>query len=248
MKEHRQLLDSYQEASWALAMERVAVRQGEEAKALEEQLWNDPMAAVPQEIVDHCKATIRRKFAVPPIRRAKDILTKVLVAAVVCALMTSVACAFSPDFKAFLLRAFYSIAETFTSITFQDPQVENVADDQGRITPQFHGLWFEWLPEGYEYVDGSETPTSQMVEFENGQSDFIRFRVANADSVTAYNYDHNGDSIVSVNVGDYPGQIVQNESGLTLVWVDSQRMKSISIHATNLTQDKLLQLARGLRY
>ena len=35
MKTHRELLDNYHEASWALAMEPVAIRQGEEAKALE---------------------------------------------------------------------------------------------------------------------------------------------------------------------------------------------------------------------
>lgn len=248
MKEHRQLLDSYQEASWALAMERVAVHQGQQAKGEEEALWSDPQAAVPQEVIDHCKATIRRKFSVPPIRRFKSVLTKVLVAAVVCALMTSVACAFSPEFKAFLLRAFYSIAENFTSITFQDPQVENVADNQGKITPEFHGLEFEWLPEGYAYVDGSETPTSQMVDFKNGQSELIRFRVTNSQDFTAYNYDHESDTISPVNIGKYQGQIIENENGATLVWVDTQRMKSISIFAANLSQDKLLQLARGLRY
>lgn len=61
-------------------------------------------------------------------------LTKVLVVAVICALMTSATCAFSPEFKAFLLRALYSIADPFTFITFQHPQVENAADNQGKIT------------------------------------------------------------------------------------------------------------------
>lgn len=248
MKTHRQLLDSYQEASWALAMEQVALRQGEQARVLEDQLREDPQAAVPQEVIDHCKDTIRRKFAVAPVRRVKSVLTKVLVAAVICALMTSVACAFSPEFKAFLLRAFYSIADTFTSITFQDPQVENVADNQGKITQELHGLRFEWLPEGYEYVDGAESPTAQWVDFENEQSDLICCRVARVDNSAAYNYDHSGDVIAGVAVGDYPGQIVQNENGLTLVWVDSQRMKSIFINATNLSQDKLIQLAESLRY
>lgn len=248
MKTHRQLLDSYQEASWALAMEQVALRQGEQARALEDQLREDPQAAVPQEVIDHCKDTIRRKFAVAPVRRVKSVLTKVLVAAAICALMTSVACAFSPEFKAFLLRTFYSIADTFTSITFQDPQVENVADNQGKITRELHGLRFEWLPEGYEYVDGAESPTAQWVDFQNEQSALIRCRVARADNSAAYNYDHSGDVIAGVEVGDYPGQIVRNEKGLTLVWVDSQRMKSISIFATNLSQDKLLQLAESLRY
>lgn len=248
MKTHRQLLDSYQEASWALAMEQVALRQGEQARALEDQLRDDPQAAVPQEVIDHCKDTIRRRFAVTPVRRVKSVLTKVLVAAAICALMTSVACAFSPEFKAFLLRAFHSFADTFTSITFQDPQVENLADNQGKITQELHGLRFEWLPEGYEYVDGAESPTAQWVDFENEQSDLIRCRVSRSDNSAAYNYDHSGDVIAGVEVGDYPGQIVQNENGLTLVWVDSQRMKSIFINATNLSQDKLLQLARGLRY
>lgn len=248
MKEHRQLLDSYQEASWALAMEQVSLRQGQEAKALEEQLWNDPKSAVPQEIIDHCKATIRRKFAVPPIRQVKSMLSKVLVAAVICALMTSMACAFSPDFKAFLLRAFYSIAETFTSITFQNPQIENVAETQGKITPELHGLEFEWLPEGYEYVDGAETPTSQWVDFQNEQSDMICFRVDSSGDRTAYNYNHEADTIIPVTIGNYQGQIIQNETGSGLVWVDSDRMKAISIFATNLPEDKLLQLARSLRY
>ena len=248
MKEYRQLLDSYQEASWALAMERVAVHQGQQAKAEEETLWNDPQAAVPQEVIDHCKATIRRKFSVPPIRRFKSVLTKVLVAAVVCALMTSVACAFSPEFKAFLLRAFYSIAENFTSITFQNPQVENVVLETEQFEQTYHGLRFEWLPEGYEYVDGSETPTSQMVDFKNGQSELIRFRVTNSQDLTAYNYDHEVDTALPVTVGDYQGQVIENENGLTLVWVDPQRMKSISIFAANLSQDKLLQLAESLRY
>lgn len=248
MKTHRQLLDSYQEASWALAMEQVALRQGEQARALEEQLRNDPQAAVPQEVIDHCKDTIRRKFAVAPVRRVKSVLTKVLAAAVICALMTSVACAFSPEFKAFLLRAFYSIADTFTSITFQDPQEGNLAEEQEPLDLEFHGLEFEWLPEGYEYVDGEESPTAQWVDFENEKSDLIRCRVARADNVTAYNYNHSGDSITSVDVGDYPGQIVQNENGSTLVWVDSQRMKSITIFVTNLSQDRLLQLAESLRY
>ena len=39
---HRELLDNYYEASWALAMEQVAVRQGERAKELQKQLEEDP--------------------------------------------------------------------------------------------------------------------------------------------------------------------------------------------------------------
>lgn len=248
MKEHRRLLESYQELSWALAMEQVAIRQGEQARGLEEQLQNDPQAAVPQEIIDHGKNTIRKKFAAAPIKRVKGALAKVLIAAVICALTISVACAFSPEFKEFLLRAFYSVAETFTSITFQDPEVENVANSQGKITPQFHGLCFEWLPEGYEYADGAETPVVQWVDFENDQQDTISVRIADSEDQTAYNYDYEQDTVTSITVGDHQGQIIENEDGMGLIWVDTGRMKSVSIYASHLSQKKLLQLAESLRY
>lgn len=97
-------------------------------------------------------------------------------------------------------------------------------------------------------MDEVESPITQWVDFQDEQSDLICCRVTRADNSVAYSYDHSGDVIAGVEVGEYSGQIVQNESGLTLVWVDSQRMKSISIFATNLSQDKLLQLSESLRY
>ena len=150
MKTHRELVDGYLDASWALAMERVAIRQGELAGALEEQLARDPDAAVPRRTVKRCRAAIRRAFA-PPARRVKTVLTRVLIAAALCGLLTTAACAVSPRFKAFLTHIFYSVAETFTAFTLQDPQIEDVGALQGEAQ-EFNGLRFEWLPEGYEYV------------------------------------------------------------------------------------------------
>ena len=83
----------------------------------------------------------------------------------ICALMTSVACAFLPELNVFLLRAFYSIADIFTSITFQDSKEGNLAEEQEPLELELHGLRFEWLPGDYEYVDGSEPPTAQRVDF-----------------------------------------------------------------------------------
>ena len=51
MKTHRELVDGYLDASWALAMERVAIRQGNLAGELAERLEQDPGAAVPRHTV-----------------------------------------------------------------------------------------------------------------------------------------------------------------------------------------------------
>ena len=126
MKTHQELVDSYLDASWALAMEKVAMRQGELAGELEKRLEKDPGAAVPRRTVKRCRAAIRKAFS-QPVRRVKAVLARVVIAAVLCGLLTTVACAISPDFKAFLTRIFYSVTEVFTAFTIQDPQMEDIS-------------------------------------------------------------------------------------------------------------------------
>lgn len=153
--------------------------------------------------MEHCKAAIRTAFRPTRAKRARSVLSKVLIAAVLCGIMTSAACAFSPSFREFLVRVFYSVADTFTAITFQDPQVEDVGSKQGAITYTNHGLRFEWIPEGYAYVDGSETPRTRRVDFENAQSGYIRVQVISHNDVFTYNYDSESGAATQVAVGSF---------------------------------------------
>lgn len=247
MKTHRELVEGYLDASWALAMEQVAVRQGELAGALEERLDRDPGAAVPRRTVKRCRAAIRRAFAPPPARRVKTVLTRVLIAAVLCGLLTTAACAVSPQFKAFLTHIFYSVAETFTSLTLRDPRIEDVSKSHGQAI-EVNGLRFEWLPEGYEYVDGNETERLRRAEFENDESDRIRVRVMAAEDASAYTYDSEDADGEPIEIGDHEGELIDEDGYLTLFWIDEQQGKVIIILATDLSEEGLLQLARALRY
>ena len=247
MKTHRELVDGYLDASWALAMERVAVRQGELAGALEERLARDPGAAVPRRTVKRCRAAIRRAFAPPPARRVRTVLTRVLIAAVLCGLLTTSACAVSTQFKAFLTHIFYSVAETFTSLTLRDPQIEDVSKSHGQAM-EVNGLRFEWLPEGYEYVDGEETERSRWVEFENERQEYIQIRVMGLAEAAAYTYDSESGEGERVAIGDYEGRLIDEGPYTLLFWVDEQRGEATMILASALSQEGILQLAESLRY
>ena len=246
MKTHRELVDGYLDASWALAMERVAIRQGDLAGELEERLEQDPGAAVPRRTVKRCRAAIRRAF-VPPVKRVKAVLARVVIAAALCGLLTTAACAISPDFKAFLTRIFYSVTEVFTAFTLQDPQTEDIGALQGHAY-EINGLRFEWLPEGYEYITGEETERSQWVEFENKDSDRIRIRVMNVEDASAYTYNSEENRGNTVSIGDFEGQIIEEKESNELLWIDDQRGKIIFVMATDLSQEGLLQLAESIRY
>lgn len=247
MKTHRELVDGYLDASWALAMEQVAVRQGELAGALEERLARDPGAAVPRRTVKRCRTAIRKAFAPPPVSRVKTVLARVVMAAVLCGLLTTAACAVSPQFKEFLTRIFYSVTETFTSFTLRDPQVEDVSKTHGQSI-EINGLRFEWLPEGYEYVDGQETERLRRVEFENEAHDYIRIRITDAGESSAYTYDNKAKRPTKVEIGEFEGWLDEKEEGYTLLWVDNELDKTIFIFSTNLPKERLLQLAESLRY
>ena len=246
MKTHRELVDGYLDASWALAMERVAIRQGDLAGELAERLEQDPGTAVPRHTVKRCRAAIRRAFS-PPMKRAKAVLARVVIAAVLCGLLTSAACAISPDFKEFLTRIFYSVTEVFTAFTLQDPQPEDIGALQGHAY-EINGLRFEWLPEGYEYVDGKETERLQRVEFENAKHEYIQIRVMDLAEASAYTYDSEENRGRIVSIEDFEGQIIEENESKELLWIDDQRGKIIFVMATDLSQEGLLQLAESIRY
>ena len=169
-----------------------------------------------------------------------------MIAAVLCGLLTTVACAISPDFKAFLTRIFYSVTETFTSFTMRDPKVENVTGMQGDTDQMYNRIRFEWLPEGYEYVDGEETERLRRVEFENEAQDYIRIRVTDVDESSAYTYDSISDNPDPVQIGEFKGWLSENDDSRALFWVDEQQNKAIIILATSLPREEILQLARSI--
>ena len=247
VKTHQELVDSYLDASWALAMEKVALRQGELAEELEERLKQDPDAAVPGRTIKRCRAAMRKAFAPPPVSRFKTVLARVVMAAVLCGLLTTVACAVSPQFKEFLTRIFYSVTEVFTAFTLQDPQTEDVGALQGHAY-EINGVRFEWLPEGYEYVDGQETERLRRVEFENAQHEYIQIRVMGLAEAAAYTYDSEESINSSVMVGEFEGQLIERKGSRALLWIDDQQDKAIFVIATDLSQESILQLARALRY
>jgi len=113
---------------------------------------------------------------------------------------------------------------------------------------EINGLRFEWLPEGYEYVDGEETERVRRVELENGEKDYIRVRVTNTSDSSAYTYDNEAKYPTKVQIGEFEGWLDEKEEGYTLLWVDSERNKTIFVFSTNLPKKRLLQLAESLRY
>ena len=123
MKNREQLWEDYEEARFALLMDALAEAEGEEALRLSEALNRDSEGALPPEVDRRCEAVIRGAFVQRRLhatgRTAVRWLTKVLVAAMLGAVMFAAAFALSEDVRVATLNAVIEVMDDRTQITFE---------------------------------------------------------------------------------------------------------------------------------
>ena len=180
MKNREQLWEDYEEARFALLMDALAEAEGEEALRLSEALNRDPEGALPPEVDRRCEAVIRGAFVQRRLhatgRTAVRWLTKVLVAAMLGAVMFAAAFALSEDVRVATLNTVIKVMDDRTQITFESAD----GDTGGTAAPPAEGTaaeeWthpysiaLEWVPEGFEL----EKYQSDEVSYRNDAGDEI---------------------------------------------------------------------------
>ena len=146
MKNREQLWEDYEEARFALLMDALAEAEGEEALHLSEALNRDPEGGLPPEVDRRCEAVIREAFVQRRLhatgRTAVRWLIKVLVAAMLGAVMFAAAFALSEDVRVATLNTVIKVMDDRTQITFEStdgdaggtaaPPAEGTAAEDGR--------------------------------------------------------------------------------------------------------------------
>ena len=101
MNRQEELQDRYEDALFALLMDKIATAEGEEALEEIERLKNDPDAAIPEDVDRRCLQTIQRHFAKQKVYAAGRFTIKAvkyaIMAAGIAGLMFTAAFAVSED-------------------------------------------------------------------------------------------------------------------------------------------------------
>ena len=278
MKNREQLWEDYEEARFALLMDALAEEEGEEALRLSEALNRDPEGALPPEVDRRCEAVIRGAFVQRRLhatgRTAVRWLTKVLVAAMLGAVMFAAAFALSEDVRVATLNTVIEVMDDRTQITFEStdgdtggtaaPPAEGTAAEDGL---EYHyNIALEWVPEGYELVDGwtTENGISDHVNYENKIGLALSVDIARYDPGLIYNFDTENRAQKAVEVQGhqatlyvtneeklrslYEGLDVEVWSELTVFWRDDETQSLWQINAVNLTEEEMLRLAEGVHW
>ena len=276
MKNREQLWEDYEEARFALLMDALAEAEGEETLRLSEALNRDPEGALPPEVDRRCEAVIREAFVQRRLhatgRTAVRWLTKVLVAAMLGAVMFAAAFALSEDVRVATLNI--KVMDDRTQITFESadgdtggtaaPPAEGTAAEDGL---EYHyNIALEWVPEGYK-VEGGWSPESgycDEVRYTNEIGLPLSVNITRYDAGLVYTFDTEDRAqkavevqgrqatLYSTNEGKlrslYEGFDVEVWSDLTVFWKDDETQSLWLIDAINLTEEEMLRLAEGVHW
>ena len=269
--------EQYEDALFALLMDEMAQEDGEELLRLNEQLKQDPGAAVPEAVQRRCKRVIgtafsRRQFRATGRRTARW-LGRLLLAAILGVLLFTAAFALSEDVRVATLNAVLEVMDDRTRITFEEnPSGAGQADasnqaDTAADLEYHYNIALEWIPEGFELDCGNyeENGTSDYVIYRSSQDGMIEVCVTpySTGLVSSLNTEDCAKQEVTVN--GHPATLYTtnedmlerryHQNGLTniwsdmiIYWIDQEAGVMVDISATNLTEEEMIRLAEGVHW
>ena len=118
MKTHERLFEDYEDACFALLMEKIAKQEGERLEALNRDLLDDPDFEVSEAANQKCLSTIKRCFSQKKrqtsFRKASHILHIAAIIVAIAALVFTTAIAISEDCRIAARNLVISVNERYT--------------------------------------------------------------------------------------------------------------------------------------
>ncbi len=214
MTERERLLEEFDDAYFALLMEGVANKEGEQLIALNEMLQDNPEAAVPESVDKRCLETIDRHFAREQrrigLRKAGKVLRLAAVIMGISVLLFTSAFALSEEFRVATLNLMVTIRSQYTQFDIQKNESDNkqveLANSHGY--EYFQNADIRWLPDGFEYCAGEY---NQFTRFENDSGSWFMIHV----------FDGNGSLNVDTENAEVEDVVINGNVGLCVIKRDS---------------------------
>lgn len=243
-----EMFESYEEMWFALLMEQVSQMEGEELLAKNEELKNDPSAAVPEALDKKCRETIQKSFAKQKRRgmaaRAYRVFEKVAVAVFVIGVLFSAVWAMSPQTRLATLSFLEKVSDISTGLTFGE-------NDEKTNNPDLNilgGYVIPKIPKEFHLANtaSDDRSESQLFKNENGSNIFIQ--VIYAEDEAIHNVDtENVDSSESMEINGFEALIVQKDDRVQITLMDPERYHYIDIITNGIDRETVLNIAKGIK-
>ena len=239
MDRHDRLYENYEDALFALLMDKVAQEEGARLREENERLKNDPDAAVPESLDRKSRETIRRMFSAPrrPRHTAGWYVSRIAVAILIAIALFVTAYATIPSFQLRTLERLIRSSDVSSHLSFVFG--ENQHDDGGDAATQtLAGYAMPKLSEDYSIVDQGENDHETWLEFMHVNGSTIRFSV----NMIQDKYFDNEDIVPpeNIQINSYDGLLYEKGDSIYGYWYDSDHDRSIFFYTTGIDKEVTL--------
>lgn len=231
MSRYEHLLEDFEDAYFALLMDKVAKQEGERLEQLNQELIADPNFELPETTDQKCLRTIERCFAHQQRRTVLRSITRILhFAAIIVAvsvLLFTTAFAVSEDFRVATRNLLITVNERYTDFRMQGEDSHGNSSQASVSSQSFNGVGTDsnfdnlvvgWVPEGFQLV---RSRYDHWVYYENDDSNWIYIFMTSEDS--ALQIDTENAEIVNTRIHDLPAVIVKKSGGTTILLTDENQ-------------------------
>ena len=222
MKTHEMLFEDYEDACFALLMERIAKQEGERLEALNQDLLADPAFEVAETVNEKCLRTISKCFSQQKrqtnFRKASHILRIAAIIAAIAVVVFTTAIAISEDCRIAARNLVISVNERYTDfrmeVTGQDEYSPALNNKDGAY---FERLEIGWIPEGFQLV---KNDYNHWTFYENQGGEWIQILFADEDS--AIQLDTENADVSDSNIAGLPAVVIEKDGQTTILLTDTE--------------------------
>lgn len=238
------LVEQYEDALFALIMDKVAEVEGQKAIEENQRLKASGEVVIPEELNRRCKQTIRCKTAEKHLKRYGKgfgkVLNKVAIVALMALLLFTTAFATSESFRVKTLNFVMEVFDDRTEIKF-------VPKDTAADSTAVPEITAGWLPEGFKLTRTDALKANRVYEYAN--SDNTAYIAVNIMEMTSVSMalDTEDAKTLSLQVQGEDAIMVDKGNIKQLVWkLHTDENRYCCVITENISEEDMLKFAENI--
>lgn len=249
MNRREKLIDNYEDALFAVLMDKVAEEEGAKLREENQRLQNDPATEVPEHVDAVARQTIRKAFAGQNRRSAVHVARRVVNAVamivLICSALFVTAYAAFPEVRVKTLNLLIQSSDVASRLVLVNEEIISNRANDGTKSIMLCGYSMPELEE-FSIIGQSEDRLGGWVEYQTGRGEIVRIVITM--SKTNYIDMEQADYTEEISVHNYSGILVEKGNRVTLAWAESDHGTNIILICTNLNRDFALQTAEQISF
>lgn len=252
MTENKDLYEQYEEAFFAMLMDKIADAEGAELIKQNRMLQADPAAAVPAETTKRCLRLIRHQYHKAQrqrtARHSMRIITRIAVALMCLLVLYAVAFAASETVRVNTLNFLVQELDVGTQYLF--PGDEVAVENEDELIPDILDAISKAVPSSFTLISSEENIFERVFQFQNENGNEIYVQIWNL-------YDSAASATIDTEDADVQYQTIEGQDVMIVskfytnqvyqvVWVDEVQKYMVDIIGRDVPIEDLLPIAEVL--